>query len=56
MAWDRYAELVDTRYFERTDRVIGGFFEYTYDSMEKWNIVAGIRLDSHNNLGTFVTP
>ena len=56
VAWDRYAELVDTRYFERTDRVIGGFFEYTYDSMEKWNIVAGIRLDSHNNLGTFVTP
>ena len=56
VAWDRYAELVDTRYFERSDRVIGGFFEYTYDSMEKWNIVAGIRLDSHNNLGTFVTP
>ena len=48
--------MVDDRYFERTDRVVGAFFEYTFDSLAAWNIVAGLRLDHHNNLGTFLTP
>ena len=56
VSWDRYEELVDDRYFERTDRVVGAFFEYTFDSLAAWNIVAGLRLDHHNNLGTFLTP
>lgn len=55
-AWDQYDEWVDGANYQRSDRVIGAFFEYTYDSLERWNIVAGLRLDSHNNLGTFVTP
>ena len=54
--WDHYQELVDNTYFERTDRVLGAFFEYTFDSLAQWNIVAGLRIDNHNNLGTFVTP
>ena len=55
-AWDQYDEWVDATNYQRTDRVIGAFFEYTYDSLDKWNIVAGLRVDSHNNLGTFITP
>ena len=56
LAWDQYDERVDSDNYQRTDRVIGTFFEYTYDSLAQWNIVAGIRVDSHNNLGTFITP
>ena len=56
LGWDHYQELVDSTYFERTDRVLGAFFEYTFDSLAQWNIVAGLRIDNHNNLGTFVTP
>ena len=56
IAWDQYDEIVDGDNFQRVDRVFGAFFEYTYDSMDRWNIVAGLRLDSHNNLGTFITP
>ena len=56
LAWDQYDEWVDATNYQRTDRLIGGFFEYTYDSLAQWNIVVGIRVDSHNNLGTFITP
>ena len=56
LAWDQYKEWVDATNYQRTDRVIGAFFEYTYDSLDKWNIVAGLRVDSHNNLGAFITP
>ena len=56
LGWDHYQELVDNTYFERIDRVLGAFFEYTFDSLAQWNIVAGLRIDNHNNLGTFVTP
>lgn len=55
-AWDQYQEWVDSLQYRRTDRVVGGFFEYTYDSLDKLNFTAGVRLDYHNNLGTFVTP
>lgn len=53
---DRYEEVVDATLYSRNDRSIGAFFEYTYDSLDKLNLVAGIRVDHHNNLGTFVTP
>ena len=56
IVWDRYKEEVDLTPYERVDQAIGAFFEYTYDSLEKWNIVAGLRVDSHNNLGNFITP
>jgi hypothetical protein len=56
LTWDQYEEWVDATNYQRTDRVIGAFFEYTYDSLDKWNIVAGLRVDSHNNLGAFITP
>ncbi len=55
-SYDRYLETVDTFYFNRSDRSLGSFFEYSYDSLENFTLVAGVRLDIHNRLGTFVTP
>ena len=42
--------------FSRIDRSVGAFFEYTYDNLSNFSFVAGIRADSHNNLGNFITP
>jgi len=55
-SYDRYFETVDAFYFNRSDRSVGSFFEYSYDSLENFSLVGGIRLDVHNRLGTFVTP
>ena len=55
-SYDRYLETVDTFYFNRSDLSLGSFFEYSYDNLENFNLVAGVRLDIHNRLGTFVTP
>lgn len=54
--YDHYDELVDTSDFERTENSVGAFFEYNFDNLEKWNLTAGVRIDRHNLLGTFVTP
>ena len=53
---DNYVEAVDGLSYQRYDRVVGAFFEYTNNRYENWNIVAGLRLDYHNKLGTFMTP
>ena len=55
-SYDRYLETVDTFYFNRSDRSLGSFLEYSYDNLENFTLVAGVRLDIHNRLGTFVTP
>jgi len=55
-AFDGYNELVNTTDFSRDDTSIGAFFEYSYDNLEKVNLTAGLRIDSHNRLGTFITP
>lgn len=58
--YDHYDEFVDTIInatdYERTERSVGGFFEYNFDNLEKLNLTAGVRVDHHNLLGTFVTP
>lgn len=54
--YDHYDEMLATTDFERTENSIGAFFEYNFDNLEKWNLTAGIRVDRHNLLGTFVTP
>jgi len=53
---DKYLETVDSFYFNRSDRSVGTFFEYSYDNLENFTFVGGLRLDSHNRLGTFLTP
>ncbi len=54
--YDHYDEQVNLTPYERTETSVGGFFEYNYDNLEKLNLTAGLRIDHHNLLGTFVTP
>ncbi|GAA3603037.1 TonB-dependent receptor [Flavivirga amylovorans] len=54
--YDHYDEFVNTTAYERTERSVGAFFEYNYDNLDKLNVTAGLRVDDHNLLGTFVTP
>ncbi len=57
--YDDYNEFVAVNFaqdFSRIDNSVGAFFEYTYDNLDNLSVVAGIRLDNHNRLGTFVTP
>lgn len=53
---DQYNELVNLTSFARTENSVGTFFEYSYDNLDDISLQAGIRLDHHNLLGTFVTP
>ena len=53
---DAYQEQVENNNFGRTENSIGGFFEYAFDNLENLNLTAGMRLDHHNLLGTFLTP
>ena len=54
--YDHYDEFVNTISYERTEHSVGAFFEYNYDNLDKLNLTAGVRIDNHNLLGTFVTP
>ncbi|MDB9960887.1 TonB-dependent receptor [Oceanihabitans sp.] len=54
--YDHYNELVNTVDFGRAESAIGAFFEYAFDNLNDLNITAGIRIDAHNLLGTFITP
>ncbi|TXE06136.1 TonB-dependent receptor [Seonamhaeicola algicola] len=54
--YDDYDELVNTTDYERTEQSVGAFFEYNYDNLELFNVTAGLRIDHHNLLGTFITP
>ncbi|RLJ67304.1 outer membrane receptor protein involved in Fe transport [Lacinutrix venerupis] len=54
--YDHYDEFVNTLNYERTENSIGAFMEYNYFNLDKLNITAGLRVDRHNLLGTFVTP
>lgn len=55
-SYDRYQERVDTKNWDRIDRTVAAFFEYSYDNKENFSWVGGLRIDQHNNLGTFLTP
>ena len=65
-SYDDFDETVDTQssliekfsdvFYNRIDKSIGGFFEYSYDSMDSVSLIAGVRYDLHNNLGNFFTP
>lgn len=53
---DSYNEEVNLAKYGRTENSVGGFFEYSFDNLEAINLTAGIRVDHHNLLGTFITP
>ena len=54
--YDDYDEQLDTLNFDRTERVPGAFFEYTYEPTNNITLVAGLRADNHNLFGAFFTP
>ena len=54
--YDVYNEKVNSELYDRDERSIGGFFEYSFDNLEALNLTAGFRVDHHNLLGTFITP
>jgi len=54
--YDDYNELVNTTKYQRTENSLGAFFEYSYDNLGDLNLTAGLRIDRHNLLGTFLTP
>lgn len=55
-SYDEYNEQVINDKYVRNENNIGGFLEYNYDDLGAINMSAGIRIDHHNLLGTFVTP
>ncbi|MDP6921597.1 MAG: carboxypeptidase-like regulatory domain-containing protein [Lutibacter sp.] len=54
--YDRFEELVVEQPYNRTERFIGAFFEYAFDNLSNFSATLGIRADSHNTLGGFITP
>ncbi|WP_425077323.1 TonB-dependent receptor [Psychroserpens sp. S379A] len=54
--YDHYDEFAINTNFERSERSFGGYFEYAYDNLDKLTLTAGLRFDTHNLLGEFVTP
>ena len=54
--YDKFDELVNTTDFSRNEKSVGAFFEYAFDNLDNFSFTAGLRADTHNLLGTFVTP
>ena len=58
--YDKYDELAIARNynrkFDRNENSFGAFFEYAFDNLEDFSLTAGFRIDTHNLLGTFITP
>jgi len=53
---DRYDERLTFGDFDRLEWVPGAFLEYTYNHLDRFTAVAGIRADYHNLFGAFVSP
>lgn len=53
---DDYNEQFETLRLRRTEIVPGAFAEYTYNYLDKFNVVAGLRGDYDNLYGAFLTP
>ena len=54
--YDKYDEIVNIIDYSRNENSFGGFFEYSYDDLENFSLIGGIRVDQHNKLGFFITP
>ena len=53
---DNYKEVLLLNRYDRREWVPGTFLEYTYNHMDRFTLVAGLRADYHNNFGFFLTP
>ena len=54
--YDAYNEFVNLINFSRNENSFGGFFEYAYDNSDNFSFTSGLRIDTHNLLGTYITP
>ena len=54
--YDHYDEMINSIDYGRNEYSVGAFFEYSYDNLNALNLTAGLRVDTHNLLGTFITP
>ena len=54
--YDIYDEFVNSINFSRKENSFGGFFEYAYDNSDNFSFTSGVRVDTHNLLGTYITP
>ncbi len=54
--YDIYDEFVNSINFSRRENSFGGFFEYAYDNSDNFSFTSGVRVDTHNLLGTYITP
>ena len=53
---DDFDESLTKKKYDRSEKSIGGFFEYNYDNLDDFSFNGGIRIDNHNKLNTFITP
>lgn len=53
---DDYDQTYNDSTFLKTEIVPGAYFEYTYNSLDKFILVAGFRGDYHNLYGPLITP
>ena len=53
---DDFDETLTKKTYDRSEKSIGGFFEYNYDNLDDFSFNGGIRIDNHNKLNTFITP
>lgn len=54
--YDKYNEHLDEQEYQREESVPGVFAEYTFNASENFNMVAGVRADFHNLIGTQINP
>lgn len=56
--YDEYISNLNINSFDisRIEKSIGAYFEYNYNNADKINLSAGIRIDNHNKIGTFISP
>ncbi len=53
---DNYQEEFNQINYDRTESVLGGFIEYTFNHKQKLNFIMGLRADYHTIFGLFLTP
>jgi outer membrane receptor for ferrienterochelin and colicins len=53
---DKYDERLDSTALKRYEKIPGAFFEYTYDDLEKFALILGVRGDYHNSYNFIFTP
>lgn len=55
-SYNHFNETLNSVDLSRTEHVTGGYFEYTYNDLKKWIIIAGARLDYNSLFGEIFTP